>query len=82
MQAFSNNQLKKVTLPDSVTTLGGAAFSDNRMLAEVQISAGLTELMPTVFGLTGNNVSNENLKTVIIRRESGKSEGVLLEDRQ
>ncbi|WP_330582619.1 leucine-rich repeat domain-containing protein [Suipraeoptans intestinalis] len=36
------------------------------MLAEVQISAGLTELMPTVFGLTGNNVSNENLKTVII----------------
>ncbi|MDD7770311.1 leucine-rich repeat domain-containing protein, partial [Suipraeoptans intestinalis] len=66
IQAFSNNQLKKVTLPDSVTTLGGAAFSDNRMLAEVQISAGLTELMPTVFGLTGNNVSNENLKTVII----------------
>ncbi|WP_416389700.1 leucine-rich repeat protein [Suipraeoptans intestinalis] len=38
IQAFSNNQLKKVTLPDSVTTLGGAAFSDNRMLAEVQIS--------------------------------------------
>jgi hypothetical protein len=47
--AFADTALTSVTIPDSVTTIGAAAFADDLFLATVYIGSGVTTIGATAF---------------------------------
>ncbi len=66
MQAFAMNDFSEVILPNSLKTLGGAAFLNNVHLQRVELSSQMTEIAPTVFGITLSNTTNASLTRVVI----------------
>lgn len=75
--AFKNNNLKKLILSESVTTIKRAAFEGCKLLEEVVFNKKLSKLDNIVFGgctsLKNIDLSNTSLKTVgnVFRHCSG-----------
>lgn len=55
--AFQNSKLVSVNLPDSVTTLGKAAFTGSTNIQEIKLSANLTEIPDNAFANGGTSLS-------------------------
>ena len=49
MQAFGQNYIEEVILPDSVNTMGSGAFATNPELKKVVLSKGMTEIPASAF---------------------------------
>lgn len=62
--AFQNSKLTFVSLPDSVTTLGSAAFTGSGKLTSLKLSAGLTAIPDAAF--TAGAVTDMKLTSVEI----------------
>lgn len=59
VSSFSSNNLTSVTIPNSVTSIGGFSFSDNQNLANVPLHDGITSIGIYAFvncGLTTVNI--------------------------
>ena len=59
MEAFYGAELKKLTIPDTITSIGVAAFKQCTILSEVTIGRGVKEIPSEAFASTG-------LKTITI----------------
>lgn len=64
--SFSNNHLTSVDLPDTVTKLGGGAFSTNPDLQQITLSKKLTEIPAGAFGCSDGKNYMKNLTEIQI----------------
>lgn len=55
--AFQNSKLVSVNLPDSLTTLGKAAFTGSTNIQAIKLSANLTEIPDNAFANGGTSLS-------------------------
>lgn len=64
--SFSNNHLTSVDLPDTVTKLGGGAFSTNPDFQQITLSKKLTEIPAGAFGCSDGKNCMKNLTEIQI----------------